>query len=648
MKKTLLTAAAFCLGMSGFAQLPYLQNFEGTNPPAGWAFTKTDAAGWKFGNSTAASSTYFAPPAHTTFAYMNDDALGSTAPMANDTMKTATITGIVANAWLTFDYYFFGNQDPTSGLYEKFTVSVSTNGGASWTQLASVPGISTNAWATIQYDLSAYAGQSIKLAFVYDGGVAYMYGAAVDNIAISVVPTNDIQFTALNPIVGSPGAYTIAGNNITMNGVITNLGSNPINTFSVQYTDGTGTWGATINPAVAVTTYNTYSFSITPSYSVAMGPHNIKSWVNLTGATPQSYDTLTTVLTGASFLPVHKMVVEEGTGTWCGWCPRGTCYMDSMKVMHPDSVVLVAVHNSTSDPMQVPVYDNGMTSLPGFTGFPTITADRKTLYDPSQIFQAYSDHQPDFGFANIALAATLSGSNLSVVASATTAVAMNGAYNFAVVLTEDSLYGTSTAWDQHNYYQGGASGQMRDGTSGWDFDVLPNPVPAASMHYDHVARSITGTYKGTNNSLPASMTAGGTYTYTFTSIPMNAAWKTRNMKVILMLIDAGADHILNATAINFSQVALGIAKVKSNINGVNVYPNPSNSNFNVNVDLEKAQKTTVILTNIMGQTVYSKDFDFNSGQNLLNISADQLASGMYTLSVVSETGTNQTKITVVK
>jgi hypothetical protein len=47
----------------------------------------------------------------------------------------------------------------------------------------------------------------------------------------------------------------------------------------------------------------------------------------------------------------QKMVIEEGTGTWCGWCPFGTYYMGKMIEDHDGRVIGVAFH--AGDPMEV-------------------------------------------------------------------------------------------------------------------------------------------------------------------------------------------------------------------------------------------------------------------------------------------------------
>jgi len=643
MKKTLSIVAALCLGINGFAQVPYLQDFEGTNPPAGWALTNTDGTGWTFGVTSAVSSSSFAPPAHTTFAIMNSDALGSGSPTCNDTMKTAAITGITTGAWLSFDYYFFGAT--TSVGVELFNVNVSTNGGTTWTQLANVPGIATNAWATVHYDLSAYAGQSINLAFVYNSTDSWEYGAAVDNISIVVPPNNSIQYTTIVPATGDPASYTLAGNNISVSGVVSNLGLNPITTYTVKYTDGTTTWSDV--KTVNISTFATGTFTISTPYTVALGSHPIKSWVQLTGDANHTDDTLNTVLVGASFMPTHQMVVEEGTGCWCGWCPRGAVFMDSMKVVHPNDVTLIAVHDKTggTDPMAVTVYDTGLTGLPNFNGFPSIAVDRKEILDPSQIFTGYADHGPDFGFADLTLTAVITGSVMNVSTTAKPAIDLNGTYQLALVITEDSVHNTASTYAQHNYYSSTSQNQPLVG-AGHNWQTSPNPIPAAQMWFDHVARVIVGSFTGQTGSLPSSMISGTTYNYSFNNVPLTSTWNTNKLTADLLLIDVTTGQILNSKSVT-PTISVGI-KTESNYKNVTVYPNPTNNNFNVNVTLNVAQKATVSLCNITGQVMLTNNYNFNAGENLINISTDQLASGMYTLLISSESGVHITKVSIVK
>lgn len=676
MKKTILSLAfGLCISMAGVAQVPFSQNFSGTTTgavtttaPSGWSSTTTASVSpvikWTFGDSATTSSTYFVPPSHGIFAIVNSDSAGDattsvyTQVLCDAWLKTPVITGIPAAAYLSFDYYFLhsscitygGNPSPTIP-YEIFVVHVSTDGGSTWAVLDSVPGITTNAWATQHVSLAAYSGMNIMLGFEYNNGSTWMNGAAFTNLNVYVPPTNSIEYYTIAPTTGSTPSYVVAGNGISMSGQVVNLGSNPITTYTATYTDGTTTTNTVIT-GVNIASFDTGSFTFAP-YTVTLGNHPIKSWVTLTGNTSSSMDTLNTVLVGAAYLPTHQLTIEEAGGCWCGWCPRGIVFMDSMRIMHPTGVSLISVHDVTggTDPMAVTVYDNGMVGLPGFTGFPAITVERKEILDPSQIVQGYNDHVNDFGFADLTIATTLTGTtNVSAVATVKPAVDLNGTYQLALVLTEDNVTNASVNYEQHDYYSGGAYGALSDGTIGVNFAaVYTNSfVPQGSMKYNHVARSISGGYTGEAGSLPTSMTAGTTYTYNFN--PTNiTAYNHNNLRAVLLLIDASTASGVILNSISTNMGLAGIAKNNGNITAVNLFPNPANSSFNMDINLTTAEKTDITIYNVMGQVVSpTKNYDFSAGENIINIPTDQLSTGMYMVLVSSPSGIYQTKVNVIR
>jgi len=98
------------------------------------------------------------------------------------------------------------------------------------------------------------------------------------------------------------------------------------------------------------------------------------------GAYDVATDDGVTITVNPVVAAVGKMVVgEEGTGTWCQWCPRGAVYMDLYETNYSDFWAGVAVHNS--DPMTVTEYDAGVGTLIG--GYPSALVDRCTDVDPS-------------------------------------------------------------------------------------------------------------------------------------------------------------------------------------------------------------------------------------------------------------------------
>ena len=139
--------------------------------------------------------------------------------------------------------------------------------------------------------------------------------------------------------------------------------------------------------------------------------------------------------------------------------------------------------------------------------------------------------------------------------------------------------------------------------------------------------------------------------------PASTEWKTAYIN--LSAYASSSDALIKFAAINYNgndifidniniSTATGIQENHGNISRVSVYPNPSSSQVNVNVNLATSEKTAITVYNLMGQPVYTKNYDFNAGENLVNIPVDQLATGMYTVLVSSTSGAYQTKISVVK
>lgn len=179
-----------------------------------------------------------------------------------------------------------------------------------------------------------------------------------------------------------------------------------------------------------------------------------------------------------------RVLIEEATGTWCGYCVRGIVYMGSLNQKYAASTALVAVHNS--DPMTDATYDGGIGSK--ISGYPSGLVDRqKTEVDPTDFEKEYLkrvQYVPviDVFIDNVSWNA--STRLLTFRVNATTVAAFNGSYRFNASITEMQVHGTTSKYDQHNYYSDGSMGAMGG------FEKKTDPVPAADMYYDFVGRAI--------------------------------------------------------------------------------------------------------------------------------------------------------------
>jgi hypothetical protein len=180
MKKILLlTYLVPFLGMSQF----FTQDFEGAvggnGLPAGWTETGLSTDGiYTVGDAAAASSTYLAYPAHTNFAYSNDDACNCD-KSADRLILPAQNFSSYSIVQLSFSYYLNG------GYSETGSVEVSTDNGMSWTSVLALTANAT-VWNDAQIvDLSSYnTFTNVLIAFRYNDQFNWGFSLGIDDVEL--------------------------------------------------------------------------------------------------------------------------------------------------------------------------------------------------------------------------------------------------------------------------------------------------------------------------------------------------------------------------------------------------------------------------------------------------------------------------------
>ena len=660
MRKTLLTCGTLLLAAVAqkAAAQAFTENFNSVTTagqvPAGWVMINDgNTVSSTFANSAtiAASLTAnaFVPLQLATGNYgMLTTSLFNPAATANRWLITKSFT-VSANM-------IFSWQDWDLNSGEKIQVLLSPTAGttaAAFTVPLYNAAAGSGGFVTHYLPLGSYSGQTVRLAFRDNNAAATTnWGFVLDNVSAVVAPNADGAITQVSPIQDDLNANVVAGTTVAFSGYLANLGYNAVTSYSVKYqVNGGAVQSQTITGNIAsYTVGGQFSFNVTAPSSP--GRYPVKIWISVAGDTNPANDTFSTAITvhGTTNLPHKTLTFEEGTGTWCGYCVRGIVYMDSMEKVNRGAASLIAVHNSQQgapDPMLVTNYDALITSLPGFTGFPTIVLDRRILDDPSNIFSLYSAHQNDYAFASVKMTkVTYSGSTVSVNVTVTPAENMVGDYRLALVLTEERVHGTGAGWDQHNYYGvGGSANSTVLKNSEYNFNTLPTDIPATTMYYDHVARIISPSPTGAAGSLPAAMTAGTTYTATLTAT-VDASWNKANIIGVVELIAQSNGNILNSATSGWT---LDVANLKAGVNNLVVYPNPANSTATVKVDLNDATSMGIDVIDMAGRTVYSiAPSQKAAGVTEVNIPVGNLAAGIYNVRVQTANGTATERLSVVK
>ena len=158
-------------------------------------------------------------------------------------------------------------------------------------------------------------------------------------------------------------------------------------------------------------------------------------------------------VTGYELAENRGVLVEEATGTWCTWCPRGGAFMDLLKECFDQHFVGVAVHNN--DPMADPTYDSGIGGL--ISGYPSAVFERNEIIDPSALIAPVLARAQEVAPATLRAGATNDGGSLTLAVEVHANVDMDGSYKLIGIITEDGVTGTSSGYDQVNAYSGSGS-----------------------------------------------------------------------------------------------------------------------------------------------------------------------------------------------
>lgn len=621
MKKQLLILSGLFLASLTNAQTTILQeNFDSGLPGTWTQTTLASDGGWLAGTATSLSSTSWTISNSNTTGIIatNDDDCDCN--KSADRLISPTIDlSTVSSARLSVDVFY--NNGTYQGAQEEGYIAISTNGGSTWTNIRTLSGEA--GWRTELIDLTAYVGQSnVKISFLYNDDGGWLFGYAIDNFHVYEPVPVDVELTNLSvyPYVVAPASQAITG-------TITNLGGQTLTSVDIDWNDGTP-HSATLS--VNIAPLGTYNFTHPTTLNVTSG---IETTINVTatasGDANATNNNQSTMLWGLTFDPTTRVFGEEGTGTWCGWCPRGAVFMEQMATDYPNTWVGVAVHNSTSDPMRVTAYDNAVSAL--ISGYPSGLVDRANgEFDPSDFPAAYADRITKERPADVTVSNSWNSSTrvMSITVTATFAANISSAnMRLAAVVVEDDVTGTSSGYAQTNYYSSQSNNIPLTG-AGHNWQTEPNPVPATSMTYDHVARAILPSFAGQTGSIPSTTVAGTPYSYSF-NYTVPASQDETMMKVIGIIVNQDNGEVVNAVE---AQAVLGVEE-QANDFTAKLYPNPANEMVALNLNINESSDVTIEMYNIAGALVNSSKLGNLNGENRITLNTSSYEAGIYSVHI---------------
>lgn len=226
----------------------------------------------------------------------------------------------------------------------------------------------------------------------------------------------------------------------------------------------------------------------------------------------------------------RRMVMEEATATWCGWCPQGIVAIDGLKRDFPDNFLAIAIHGNRDKMAYVDEYGLQVNSYPsaflnrqstsvsyswlkrqiekaGLTTDKMVRIDSVTYVEADETYKVYTTTR----VANL-----LENAQLRLV----------------YVVTEDSV----GPYKQTNNFAG-ESDEMGG------FENLPTKV---EMLYSDVARFIYPSCDGLEGSVPSTLEACKDYAYVANVSANFNCDDYGKLQLTVMLYDAATNTIVNA------------------------------------------------------------------------------------------------------
>lgn len=229
----------------------------------------------------------------------------------------------------------------------------------------------------------------------------------------------------------------------------------------------------------------------------------------------------------------HNVLVEEFTGTWCGWCPRGIVGMAYMHEKYGnDGFIGIAGHYN--DVMQSSSYVNVVNAFSN--GFPSGVVDRYYMINPSaedlEMYYLFLRQYPSFAGIDVTASYSAEENVVKVKSSVEFALDVDKApYQLAFVLIENEvgpyMQTNSFATSKEEYLEG------------WS-----NAASKVSTIFNEVARDIVDPF-GISGSLPYSIKKGEVYEYE-AELSVKDVNDINNCEVVAMILNAEEYNVLNS------------------------------------------------------------------------------------------------------
>ena len=202
-----------------------------------------------------------------------------------------------------------------------------------------------------------------------------------------------------------------------------------------------------------------------------------------------------------------KVLIEEFTGAWCGYCPDGAHRVQSIIDNNNGNAIGVSLHSS--DDMAI-AHTNYLETTYQNTGYPSGMVDRVPFNGTTSTWNRGSweyvanDQLIKISSCGLAIKSEINGASATVEVHAGFNTTLNGDYRLTVYLIEDGVTGTGYGYDQRNYYNTDSESPFYE-----------KGDPIEGYEHNHTLRAVLSESLGDPIS-PSSLVSGGDHIDTYT------------------------------------------------------------------------------------------------------------------------------------
>lgn len=355
------------------------------------------------------------------------------------------------------------------------------------------------------------------------------------------------DFPAKSAVLTIGEVYGEAGSATTVTLPITNCGTDPVS--SIEYTGKVS--GKTFSGTADLDSPLAGHIGATGSVEIEIvavdeaGEYPLEiSVIGIDGVAVQC-NPATGTLKNYPFLPVNRPLVEEYTGLWCGWCPKGYVALETMRAREGDLFIGVAYHNGDEMAFSGKT-PNSVSSYPG------AYVNRSASINIAEIYGIWGEYRawiPDGGVeASVEWA---DEAHKTVKATSTVRFIEDHSdadYRIGYILIADGM--SNERWKQHNSYAGHAD--KKDDMPGELGDLFINGSDyVEGLVFNDVALAATP-FEGQRGAIPSEIVAGEEYSHSHVfdleKIPVAVINSPEKLRVVAVLTDGRSGKFINCNS----------------------------------------------------------------------------------------------------